>query len=233
MIGILVQLAVSWLLVWLFEKQNLSVLGLMPTRKRLIDFVLFFFVTAALCASGFFLKMVIAKQQWQLNPEFNWHIIGSGTWFNIKSVLFEELIFRGVLFYLLIKKLGSTKAILISSAAFGVYHWFSHELLGNPQAMIMEFIITGAMGVVLAYGYAKTWSLYIPIAIHLGWGIMQQVVFSDSPIGQQLFVEIMPRPIVTVSYFSFFFMQLFPLVSTLIINYLMIWRRINPTDFHY
>ena len=230
MIGILVQLAVSWLLVWFFEKQNLSVLGLMPTRKRLIDFVLFFFVTAALCASGFFLKMVIARQQWQLNPEFNWHIIGSGTWFNIKSVLFEELIFRGALFYLLIKKVGATKAILISSAAFGVYHWFSHELFGNPQAMIMEFIITGAMGVVLAYGYAKTWSLYIPIAIHLGWGIVQQVIFSDGPIGQQLFVEIMPRPIVTVSYFSFFFMQLFPLVSTVVINYLMIWKRAKVID---
>jgi uncharacterized protein len=86
-------------------------------------------------------------------------------------------------------------------------------------------MITGAMGVVLAYGYAKTWSLYIPIAIHLGWNIVQQVVFSNGPIGQQLFVEVMPRPNITVSYFTFFFVQLFPLVSTLVINYLLIWKR--------
>jgi len=225
MVGFIIQLALSWLLIWFFEKGNLSVLGMMPTRKRLIDFALFFFVTAMLCASGFFLKMLIAKQQWQLNPNFDLHTIATGTWFNIKSVLFEELIFRGVLFYVLIKKLGATKAILISAVAFGIYHWFSHELFGNPGAMITEFIITGAMGVVLAYGYAKTWSLYIPIAIHLGWGMVQQVVFSEGPIGQQLFVEIMPRPIITVSYFNFFFMQLFPLVSTLLINYLLIWKR--------
>jgi uncharacterized protein len=225
MVGIIIQLTLSWLLIWFFEKGNLSVLGMRPTRKRLIDFTLFFFVTAALCASGFFLKMLIAKQHWQLNPHFDLYTIANGTWFNIKSVLFEELIFRGVLFYVLIKKLGATKAILISAVAFGIYHWFSHELFGDPKAMVIEFIITGAMGVVLAYGYAKTWSLYIPIAIHLGWGIVQQVVFSDGPIGQQLFIEIMPRPIITVSYFSFFFMQLFPLVSTLLINYLLIWKR--------
>jgi len=230
MAGIIVQLALSWLLIWLFEKGNLSVLGLMPTRKRLIHFTVFFLVTAALCASGFFLKMLIAQQQWQLNPHFDVHTIINGMWFNIKSVLFEELIFRGVLFYMLIRKLGATKAIIISAVAFGIYHWFSHELFGNPGAMVTEFIITGAMGVVLAYGYTKTWSLYIPIAIHLGWGIVQQVIFSDGPIGQQLFVEIMPRPIITVSYFSFFFLQLFSLVSTLVINYLIIWRCVKGSD---
>lgn len=230
MVGIIIQLALSWLLIWFFEKGNLSVLGMMPTRQRLIDFTLFFFVTATLCASGFFLKMLIAKQQWQLNPHFDLYTITNGTWFNIKSVMFEELIFRGVLFYVLIKKLGATKAILISAVAFGIYHWFSHELFGNSKAMVIEFIITGAMGVVLAYGYTKTWSLYIPIAIHLGWGMVQQVVFSDGPIGQQLFVEIMPRPVITVSYLSFFFMQLFPLVSTLVINYWMIWKRVKAID---
>ena len=205
-------------------------LGFVPTLKRLTDFALFFFVTALLCSSGFFLKMLIAKQQWQLNPQFSWQFIANGTWYSIKSVLFEELIFRGAIFYLLIKKLGAIKAILISSMAFGIYHWFSHNLFGNPQAMITEFIITGAMGVVLAYGYAKTWSLFIPIAIHLGWCMVQQVVFSDGPIGQQLFVEIMSRPIITVSYFSFFFMPLFPLVSTLMINYLLIWKRMKTID---
>lgn len=225
MAGIIMQLALSWLLIWFFEKGNLSVLGMMPTRQRLIDFTLFFLITAALCSSGFFLKILIARQQWQLNPQFDLHTIVNGIWFNIKSVLFEELIFRGVLLYVLIKKLGATKAMIISAVAFGIYHWFSHELFGNPKAMIIEFNITGAMGVVLAYGYVKSRSLYIPIAIHFGWGIVQQVVFSSGPIGQQLFVEILPRPIITVSYFSFFFMQLFPLVGTLVINYLMIWKR--------
>ena len=63
MIGILVQLAISWLIIWFFEKGNLSVLGLFPTRKRLIDFMIFFLLTAICCASDFFLKMYFGKQQ--------------------------------------------------------------------------------------------------------------------------------------------------------------------------
>jgi uncharacterized protein len=225
MIGIIVQLAISWLIVWFFEKGDLRFLGLYPSKKRLQDFILFFTVTAICCATGFFLKMLIAKQQWVVNPDFSAMLILKGVWFNIKSVLFEELIFRGVLLYILIKKLGSIKAIIISAAAFGVYHWFSHELFGNIQAMIIEFVITSAMGLVLAYAYSKTRSLYVPIAIHLGWGIVQQTVFSDGPIGGQLFIEVMPRPVLTVSYFSFFVMLLLPVTSALLIDYLILKRR--------
>ena len=90
-------------------------------------------------------------------------------------------------------------------------------------------IVTGAMGLVLAYGYAKTWSLYIPIAIHLGWNVVQQSVFSNGPIGKQLFVEVMPRPVITISAFSLYFMQLFALVSVLVVNYLLLrWKKQVP-----
>lgn len=225
MAGILVQLAISWLIVWFFDKQTLSVLGLMPTRRRMLDFTLFFFISVILSASGYFLKMLIAHQLWQLNPQINLLLIAEGIWYTIKSVLYEELIFRGALFYILIKKLGAAKAILVSASAFGIYHWFTHNALGNPQAMIMEFVVTGAMGLVLAYGYAKTGSLYIPIAIHFGWNVVQQVGFSNGPIGNQILIEVMPRPIVTISYASYFFMQLFPLVSVLVVNYWVIRER--------
>jgi uncharacterized protein len=216
MIGILIQLALSWLFVWFFDRSNLSVLGLAPTKVRLQHFVIFFLIAAAFSASGFGLKMWIAEQQWQLNPEWTSALIADGVWFNIKSVLYEELIFRGALFYILIKKLGATKAIWISSTAFGMYHWFSQGSLGDPISMLITFVVTGAMGLVLAHGYTKTQSLYVPCAIHFGWNVVQQVVFSNGPIGKRLLIEVLPQPEVTVSYFSFFFMQLFPIVGVLV-----------------
>lgn len=225
MIGILIQLALSWALVWFVAKENLGVLGLRPTRRRIVEFALYFTVTGALCASGFILKMLIAKQQWQLNPAFQWEPVLTAIGFAIKSTLFEELIFRGVLLYLLIRKLGATKAIVISGIAFGIYHWFSHELFWNVQAMIIEFFITGIMGLIFAYGYAKSKSIYIPTAIHLGWGIVQMVVFSSGPVGNQIFIEALPRPVVTVSYFSYFFMELFPVVSVYVVNFWLIWKK--------
>lgn len=225
MLGIIVQLALSWGIVWLVTKENLSVLGIRPTRQRMLEFVFYFIVTGLLCASGFFLKMIIAQQKWQLNPTFHWLPVITAIWFAIKSTLFEELIFRGVLLYLLIRKMGTIKAIVLSSIAFGIYHWFSHELFWNIQAMAMEFLITGIMGLILAYGYAKSKSLYIPTAIHLGWGIVQMVVFSSGPMGNQIYIEVMPRPVVTVSYFSYFFMELFPLVSVYVVNFWLIMFR--------
>ena len=218
MLGIVIQLAISWLVVWLFEKGNLNCLGLLPAKKRLADFGLFFIITAACSALGFLLQILIAKQSWQLNPDISFLLILKGIWFVVKAVLFEELIFRGVLLYVLIKKIGATKAIVISAAAFGIYHWFSHELWGNPVQMAIEFFTSGAMGLVLAYGYAKTKSLYVPVAIHFGWNIVQMVVFSGNTIGDQIFIEVLPRPVVTVSYFSYFVMILLPIVSCLLIN---------------
>ncbi len=188
MIGIIVQLAISWLIIWLYEKGNLSFMGLMPTKKRLLNFILFFLVTATCASSGFLLRMLVAKQSWSLNSDLSFNLVLNGIWFTIKSVLFEELIFRGVLLYILIRKLGAKKAIVISAIAFGIYHWFSHELWGNPAQMAIEFFITGAMGLVLAYGYAKTFSLYVPISIHLGWNLVQMVVFS----GVLLVIKFLP-----------------------------------------
>ncbi len=225
MVGIIVQLAISWLIVWFFEKGNLRVLGLFPTKRRLLDFVLFFFITAICCSSDFLMRMYFADQEWKLNPALSVNLILTGIWWNIKSVLFEELIFRGVLLYILIKKLGALKAIIISAIAFGIYHWFSFEVVGDVKQMAIIFVVTGIMGLLYAYGYAKPFSLYIPIAIHLGWNLTRSVVFSETVIGDQLLVQVKPVPDIHVSYFIYFCVLLLPMISALLINYLLLKKR--------
>lgn len=231
MIGILVQLAVSWLLLWWLAKKDLSVLGLRLTSRRLFDFFLFLVVAAFFSASEFLLKMWIIDQRWHLNPQATPPLILEGLWWNLKSVLFEELIFRGALFYLLIKKLGTAKAILISSIAFGIYHWFSQGLWGQPIPMLYMFVASGLMGAVYAYGYVKTNSLYVPIAIHLGWNAMRSVVFSTTSIGKQLLVVNQPMPEVTVSYPVFIFLLLFHMAGVMLTCFwLLKIRRQEPAQ---
>lgn len=225
MIGIIVQLVVSWLIVWLYEKGNLSFLGFYPTKRRVSDFVLFLLIAAICCSTGFFFRMYFAKEQWQLNPLLSAGQVLEAIWWNIKSVLFEELIFRGVIFYLLIKKIGSLKAIIVSAIAFGIYHWFSFEVIGNPVQMAIVFVTTGIMGLLYAYGYAKTFSLYIPCAIHLGWNLTQGFIFSQGPTGNGIFVPVSPQPAVTVSYFAYFTILLFPMLSALVINFILLKKR--------
>ena len=225
MLGIIVQLALSWLIIWLVEKKDLGVLGFYPTKKRLIDFCIFFLITAACSSSDFIMRMIFAEQRWVLNPNLSFRLILEGVWWNLKSVLFEELIFRGVLLYILIKRIGMWWGIIISSVAFGIYHWFSHETFGEPVPMLITFITTGLMGLIYAYGYAKTFSLYVPIAIHLGWNLVRSVIFSETVIGDQLLVQVKPVPQVQVSYFIYYLVVFFPLLSALIINYLLLKKK--------
>jgi uncharacterized protein len=224
MTGIIVQLAISWLIVWLFEKDNLGILGFRPTKRRCFDFTLFFIVTAICASLGFFMRMYFGNERWEVNPVFTFKLLSAGLWWNIKSVLFEELIFRGVLFYILIKKFGAAKAITISAIAFGIYHWFSYEVIGNFAQMAIVFAITGTMGLLYAYGYAKTFSLYIPCAIHLGWNFTRNFIFSEGQIGNGVLIPVNSAPAVTVSYFVYYTIQFLPMLSALTINFLLLKR---------
>ena len=228
MAGIIVQLAISWLIAWLIEKRNLSVLGLFPTKPRLISFFIFFIITSICCATGFLFKIYLDNQKWVINPNLSVKLILSGTWWNIKSVLFEELIFRGILLFILIKHLGPIKAIVISAIAFGIYHWFSFGVIGNAIPMLVTFLTTGIMGLLLAYGYYKTFSLYIPIAIHLGWNFTQIFVFSQGPIGNGLFVPVNAAPFRTDSYIIFFCVTFLPMLLALSINFILLKRLNSP-----
>jgi CAAX protease family protein len=228
MIGIVVQLGISWLIVWLFEKKNLSVLGFYPSKRHLIDFILFFCIAAASCSLGFLMKIYFSGQVWQLNPALSASLILDGIWWNIKSVLFEELIFRGVLLYILIKRLGSLKAIIISAIAFGIYHWFSFGVIGSIVPMIVTFMTTATMGLLLAYGYSKTFSLYVPIAIHFGWNLTQIFIFSQGPIGNGVLVAANEDSFRTDSYFVFFLVTFLPMLLALGISFWLLKNKPQP-----
>ncbi|MBL0359413.1 MAG: CPBP family intramembrane metalloprotease [Chitinophagaceae bacterium] len=195
--------AISWLIVWLFDKHNLSVLGLMPTKDRLKLCFYLFIVTAICCSTAFVLKMYFAKEQYTINSKLTTSLIFSELWDNIRGVLTEELLCRGVVLYILIKKLGSKRAIIISSIIFGLLHWLNNGVFGNAIQMSIVFLFTFCMGLLLAFSYAKTFSILIPFAIHLGWNLTQNFIFPDKPGGNHLFILAAQPPIVTVSYFVF------------------------------
>lgn len=108
----------------------------------------------------------------------------------MKSVWFEELLFRGALLVVLIRWLGARWGMVLSATAFGAYHWFSYGLFGNLPVMVILFASTFVMGLVWAYTYAKSGSMAIAIGSHLGWNAASAILFSDGPIGDQLLIPI-------------------------------------------
>jgi len=189
MIGILIAIAISWLLLIAFEKKSILALGFLPFGKRLQQFLTGFLVTAILCILVQYLEAYLKSSSWILNKDITSGIILKSFWWDLKSVLTEELIFRGALLYILIQKIGTLKSILISAIAFGIYHWFSYGALGNPLAMILVFIGTGLMGYAWAWAFSKTKSIMLPFGFHLGWNFIYNTIFSKGPLGEIVLIS--------------------------------------------
>lgn len=189
MIGVLVAIAISWLLLYLIEKKNILALGFLPIGKTLKQFSIGFLITGILCVLVQYLESYLKSSAWILNKDITGSIILNSFWWDFKSVLIEELIFRGALLYILIQKIGSKKSILISAIAFGIYHWFSYGVLGNVMAMTLVFIGTGLMGYAWAWAFSKTKSIMLPLGLHLGWNFTYNTIFSNGPLGELLLIQ--------------------------------------------
>ncbi|RAW01826.1 CPBP family intramembrane glutamic endopeptidase [Pseudochryseolinea flava] len=186
MIGILVILLISSIILYAVERKTILVLGFTPALRAVKYFLIGFTLLATLCAAVQLLTIWSAAGQWSINDAILISRILRMLSWDATSVLTEELIFRGALLYLLIRWIGSSKAVLISAIAFGVYHWFSFGILGYVVPMIVVFIGTGLMGYAWALSYAKTGSIALAFGMHLGWNFTHNTIFSKGPLGDGL-----------------------------------------------
>lgn len=90
----------------------------------------------------------------------------------VKSSVFEELLFRGVLFKSVEDMAGSWIAIIVSSLVFGIVH------LLNPDGTAAGAIyIAIEAGLLLAAAYLVTRRLWMAIGFHMLWNYVQSAVF--------------------------------------------------------
>lgn len=190
MIGILVELLISWALLRLFEKRNLEAIGIEPSAQRLKYLGVGLLFPILYYSILFIVLSYVGKNPYYLNNNYTSDQFFKAIWYVFKSVAFETLIFQGALLYILIKHFGSRKAIFISAVSFGIYHWFSWNLFGQLSAMMITFLTTGLMGYLWAMAFEKSKSIYLPLAIHFGFNFTSMVLFSkDKNIGQQLLIQ--------------------------------------------
>ena len=187
MLGSFIVICVSLLLLKIF-KIEFSEFGYKPTSKRLKSFGIGFSVSAIVCTIYFLLIIKTLDYNFKINEDYSLNEFLFGAWWTFRSVLMEELLFRGALLILAIKYLGKHKASLLSSIIFGIYHWFSYNVFGSLMPMLNTFLITFIGGLMFAYAYAETRSLYLPIALHFGWNLMTITIFSEGPLGNQLLI---------------------------------------------
>jgi uncharacterized protein len=114
-------------------------------------------VVASIIVIDFLMSAMPSLPNW-LEDSFN--LLQSG-WFGIVCIailgpILEELLFRGGITKVLLKKYTPTKAIILSALIFGIFHL-------NPVQMVGA----GLMGLLLAWVYYKTASLIPCILMHI------------------------------------------------------------------
>ena len=98
----------------------------------------------------------------------------------ISSSVFEELLFRGVLFLSVERWFGSWAALVVSSLVFGLSH------LANPQGTLEgALFIAVEAGILLAGAFMLTRRLWLSIGFHLAWNYTQSAIFSGIVSGNE------------------------------------------------
>lgn len=112
-----------------------------------------------------------------LNP---WSFLIPAVAMAVSSGVFEELLFRGVLFFSVEKWLGSWAALAVSSLVFGLTH------LMNPQGTLEgALFIAVEAGILLAACVMLTRGLWLGMGFHMAWNYTQQAIFSSIVSGNE------------------------------------------------
>jgi len=86
--------------------------------------------------------------------------------------LVEEILFRGVLYRLPERALGTRLALVVSSAIFALAH------LPNEGVTLLAVLNTALAGLLFAAAYLATRRLWLPIGAHFAWNFLSDGVFS-------------------------------------------------------
>jgi len=187
MIGLLVILVISGLLLHFFEKKNLEVLGVLPNKKRLKQFLfgLGLIISINLIAAG--IGSLLKSIDWQYTGS-DFQTFLKAAYYHLRSALTEDLIFRGALLYILIQRLGAKWALIIAAICFGVYHVFSYDMNKSTIVPIIYVVmVTGFTGYVWAYIFYKTKSIALGLGLHFGYNLFMSCIYPSAPFGELLF----------------------------------------------
>jgi len=140
-----------------------------------IGFALITFVTGILYLLGYYSPVTIHPPTVLFKPLIIFSVMG----------VWEEIIFRGIIYRITENSLGTIHALLISSLISGFIHfsnsgfnWFS------GLAIALE------LGLLTGIAYTLTGRLWMPIALHIGWNF-NFVIFGTVVSGAKEFSSLL------------------------------------------
>ncbi len=173
----------------LIERRNLAEIGL-GLRRFMMDWLKGAGVGAVyLCASVGILALLGGYRI--IGVAFAGQALAGGLLLHFLVGVFEETLFRGILFRFLEEGFGSWIALTLTALFFG----FSH--LSNPNATLWSAIaIALEAGVSFGAVYMATRSLWFAMGMHTAWNFLQGNIFGVAVSGNGAPTDSLFRPLI-------------------------------------
>ena len=162
-----------YLLVHFIERRQMTELSLSGAARETVQ---------GIVIGGLFFSSIIAilalTGVYKVSGTDHWSVLLPPLFFAISAAVFEEILFRGVLFRGIEQSLGSWMALVISAVIFGGLH------LMNKDATIVGVIgIMLQTGLTMGAAFMLTRRLWLPIGIHFAGNFTQAGIFGSAVSG--------------------------------------------------
>lgn len=160
----------------LIERRTLAEIGL-PLRRFVMDWLKGAGVGAAYLGASVGILALVGGYRVS-SVAFAGQALAGGLLLHFFVGVFEETLFRGILFRFLEEGLGSWLALIITALFFGFAHW------SNPHATLWSAIaIALEAGVAFGAVYMATRSLWVVMGMHTSWNFLQGTIFGVAVSG--------------------------------------------------
>ncbi len=183
LLQVLVVLVGTWVCRRFVDKRDFASFGFKLDRRGLLDVGLGLLLGLALMGGIFLVELAfgwitVRGFAWQWQPfdsflrNFFWAVLVQ----NVCVAILEETVCRGYLLPTLEEGLGLPWAVVITSSLFGLMHLFNPSA-GGWADYVIPFTLTLA-GVLLAMAYLVRRTLWLPMALHFAWNLLEYNIFA-------------------------------------------------------
>jgi membrane protease YdiL (CAAX protease family) len=162
-----------YILVHFIERREITELDLSGAAREIVQ---------GIVIGGLFFGSIIAilalAGAYQVLGLNRWSVLLPPLFFGISAAVFEEILFRGVLFRGIERSLGSWMALAISAVIFGGLH-----LLNRDATIVGVLGIVLQTGITMGAAFMLTRRLWLPMGIHFAGNFAQGGIFGSAVSG--------------------------------------------------
>lgn len=172
-------LLAAWLMVRFIDRRPFVSLGF-GSEHAMRDSLIGLAVGLGMMASCVALLLGFGWAAWSMSGSFAGTALGVATLAMLLNTVTQEVMVRGYVQQTIQSRFGTLTGVIVSSIFFFALH------LGAIRGQLLPAISLFAAGILLATCYAVTGKLWLPIALHFGWNVLQGPVLGEAVSGQAL-----------------------------------------------